>query len=51
MRICGNLGFSLLTNEPLNTLDGCEKEMKNIGTTVKYFTVILPVELWIPLHW
>jgi hypothetical protein len=51
MRICRKLDFSVLLNEPLNTLDGQEKEMKKIGTAVKYFTVLLPVELWIPLHW
>jgi len=45
------LDFSVLLDEPLNTLDGWEKEMKKIGTAVKYFTVLLPVELWIPLHW
>jgi len=36
---------SVLASEPMNTLDGREKEMKKIGTAVKYFTVILPVEL------
>ena len=51
MKICRKLGFSVFTNEPMNTLDGREKEMKKIGRAVKYFTVILPVELWIPLHW
>jgi hypothetical protein len=51
MRICGNLGFSVLTSEPMNTLDGQEKKKKKIGTAVKYFTVILHVELWISLHW
>jgi hypothetical protein len=41
-----NLGFSVLTSEPMNTLDGWEKEnKKQIGTLVKYFTVILSVEL------
>jgi len=45
------LDFSVLLNEPLNTLYGREKEMKKIGTVVKYFTLLLPVELWTPLHW